>query len=208
MTQRQVHWNISLSAQRLAYGHGATPLGENLDLRVEPGCGLLLRGPNGSGKSTLLLTLAGLLRPLGGDIAFEGHDPELGPAQHHCGHRNAIRARLGVAETLTFWQALNGDAGLTPAAALERVGLGRAARLDAGYLSAGQQRRLALARLLVSPRPVWLLDEPTAALDAQGHDLLTALLGDHLALGGIAIIATHDDIPADGFSTLTLGAPK
>lgn len=206
MTQRQVQQQIRLEVRGLACGHGETVLASNLDFAVDAGGGLLLRGPNGAGKSTLLLTLAGLLPTLAGRIDFTGHDPDSGPVLHHCGHRNAIRARLTVCETLAFWAAINGTTGLDVATALDRVGLARIAALDAGYLSAGQQRRLALARLLVSHRPVWLLDEPTAALDAQGQVLLAALLADHLAQGGLAVIATHDAIALDGLETLTLGA--
>lgn len=205
MTQRQVQHGITLGAQDLACGHGDAMLARGLSFTVAPGTGLLLRGPNGAGKSTLLLTLAGLLPPLAGKVALEGHDAEGGPAIHHCGHRNAVRARLTPRETLTFWQAINGATGLTPDAALARVGLSAIARLDAGYLSAGQQRRLALARLLVSRRAVWLLDEPTAALDAEGQTLLAGLLGEHLADGGLAVIATHDAIALDGLETLSLG---
>ncbi|GAB5429188.1 MAG: hypothetical protein Devi2KO_26470 [Devosia indica] len=117
-----------------------------------------------------------------------------------------MRPRLSVVETLKFWADINGPGDVPPTTALDRVGLGRTAHLDAGYLSAGQQRRLVLARLLVSPRPVWLLDEPSAALDAAGRDLVAALLADHLRNGGLAVIATHDDIALPGAATLTLGA--
>lgn len=205
MTQRQVFPEISLKVAGLAVGHGESVLARDLSFELSPGTGLLLRGPNGTGKSTLLLTLAGLLPKLGGSVEIAGHDEDDGPALHHCGHRNAVRARLGVAETLDFWAAINGRTGLPILAALDRVGLAQAARLDAGYLSAGQQRRLVLARLLVTRRPLWLLDEPTAALDADGRTLLSALLADHLAEGGMAVIATHDDIAVPGFETLSLG---
>lgn len=207
MTQRQVFPQLRLDVHGLSCGRGDAVLLEGLDLALDGGHALLLRGPNGSGKSTLLLTLAGLLRPLEGTIALEGHDEENGPALHYCGHRNAVRARLGVLETLNFWRALNGAGTMEPEAALERVGLGRAALLDAAYLSAGQQRRLALARLLVSPRPLWLLDEPTAALDSEGHALVAALVIEHLAAGGLAIIATHDPLDIAAAETLTLGGP-
>jgi len=206
MTQRQVQHRINLKTQDLACGRGDTVLAADLSLNVAAGSALLLRGPNGAGKSTLLLTLAGLLNPISGNVVFEGADPEEGPFLHHCGHRNAVRPRLSVAETLKFWADINGPGDVPPTTALDRVGLGRTAHLDAGYLSAGQQRRLVLARLLVSPRPVWLLDEPSAALDAAGRDLLAALLADHLASGGLAVIATHDDITLPGAATLTLGA--
>ena len=207
MTQGQVYPQIVLEAEGLAVGRGETVLARDLRFHVASGGGLMLRGPNGAGKSTLLLTLAGLLPPLAGTVAQKGIDPEDGPPMHHAGHSNAIRARLTVRDTLSFWAGVNGPTGLEPGAALDRVGLGRAAGLDAGYLSAGQQRRLALARLLVSRRPVWLLDEPSAALDAEGEALLAALLTEHLAEGGLAIIATHDRREFDEFATLQLGGP-
>jgi heme exporter protein A len=207
MTQRQVQHPIILKTEALACGRGETILARDLDLEVPAGTGLLLRGPNGAGKSTLLLTLAGLLAPLGGHIHFEGAGPDDGPLIHHCGHRNAVRPRLSVLQTLRFWAEINGTGQVPCEAALDRVGLGRTAHLDAGYLSAGQQRRLVLARLLVSPRPVWLLDEPSAALDAQGQALLATLLTEHFAAGGLAVIATHDDIALPQLTTLNLGAP-
>jgi heme exporter protein A len=148
--------------------------------------------------------LAGLLTPLEGSVELEGHDEDLGPAFHHCGHRNAIRPRLTAVETLEFWRGINGNPALPVAEALDRVGLSRQARLDAAYLSAGQQRRLALGRLLVSARPVWLLDEPTSALDAEGQKLLAGLIGEHLAAGGIAVIASHDAIALEGLAVHTL----
>lgn len=206
MTQRQVQYSVFLKAIGLGFGHGETMLGHVDSLEVSPGEGLLLRGPNGVGKSTLLLTLAGLIPTLDGRVEFVGHDVEDGPPAHYCGHKNAVRARLGVAETLEFWAGINGRTGVTSQQALETVGLGQAAKLDAGYLSAGQQRRLALARLLVSERPIWFLDEPTAALDAAGQGLLAELLTQHLAKGGAAVIATHDDIPVAGMRVFQVGS--
>jgi heme exporter protein A len=204
MIEGHVQHRLSLEAQGLSCGHGDMVLASDLNFVVPSGAGLLLRGPNGSGKSTLLLTLAGLLPPLSGRVALVGRGEDDAAALHHCGHRNAVRARLTVVETLDFWADINGRTGLSSPEALARVGLARIGGLDAGYLSAGQQRRLALARLLVSQRPVWLLDEPMAALDAAGHALLETLLTDHLAGGGLAVIATHDAVGVDGFGTLEL----
>lgn len=204
MTEGQVHSPLCLKTFALGVGRGDTMLARDIALSVPAGRGLMLRGPNGAGKSTLLLTLAGLLSPLEGSVALEGHDDDLGPAFHHCGHRNAIRPRLTAVETLEFWYGINGNPAMPVAEAIDRVGLRRQAKLDAAYLSAGQQRRLALARLLVSARPVWLLDEPTSALDAEGQKLLTGLLEDHLAAGGIAVIASHDAIALDGLAVFTL----
>ncbi|QQR36628.1 heme ABC exporter ATP-binding protein CcmA [Devosia oryziradicis] len=209
MTQRQVFPPLTLVATGLVCGRGGIGLTAALSFSVGPGQCLLLRGPNGSGKTTLLLTLANTVAPLAGAFALEGQDPDAGPQLHHCGHRNAIKPRLSVLENLDFWRAVNGATGIATRAALDEVGLGPLADLDAGYLSAGQSRRLALARLLVSHRSLWLLDEPTAALDLDGHALLTRLIDRHLDMGGLAIAATHDPItlpdPAR-METLVLGA--
>src|SRR5690606_39050473 len=127
-------------------------------------------GPNGAGKTSLLLTLFGAIRPAAGTIVTRGADRDARPAtgMHFIGHRPAVKSRLTVAENLDFWARLNGKSGEPVPLALERVGLGGLGAVDAGHLSAGQTRRLALARLLVSNRPIWLLDEPTAALDDEG----------------------------------------
>jgi heme exporter protein A len=209
MTERQVFSPLTLHATGLVCGRGGMALTMGLSFAVTAGQCLLLRGPNGTGKTTLLLTLAGIVAPLDGAFALDGADPEAGPQLHYCGHRNAVKPRLSTLENLQFWRALNGPTGIGAAQALDEVGLGSLAELDAGYLSAGQSRRLALARLLVSHRPLWLLDEPTAALDREGHDLVTRLIDRHLDLGGFAIAATHDPItlpdPAR-METLVLGA--
>ncbi|MFD2647797.1 heme ABC exporter ATP-binding protein CcmA [Devosia albogilva] len=190
MTQGQVRPYLRTTA--LACGRGGMPLVVGLDLTVGSGRCLVLRGPNGAGKSTLLLTLAGLVAPLAGTVEIEAED-----GVHLLSHRNAVKPRLTVRENLDFWAGVNGPTGIESSAALERVGLGAITHLDAGYLSAGQTRRLALARLLVTRRPVWLLDEPTAALDAEGHALVAALIGEHLAGGGLAVAATHDPLALD-----------
>ena len=198
MTERQVFGSLALSAHALAVGRGGIALAHGLEFRVQNGKCLLLRGPNGAGKSTLLLTLAGIVEPLEGKFVLEGATADDGPLLHYCGHRNAIKPRLSVLENLSFWQSLNGATGIAPLEALETVGLAALAPLDAGYLSAGQGRRLALARLLVSARPLWLLDEPTAALDSEGHELVGRLIDAHLEAGGLVVAATHDPItPAD-----------
>lgn len=209
MTSRQVFPPLSLVATGLVCGRGGMALTRELAFSVASGRCLLLRGANGSGKTTLLLTLAGVVAPLEGLFTLEGANAEAGPSLHYCGHRNAVKPRLTVSENLGFWAAVNGATGMPVDEALEQIGLGQLGDLDAGYLSAGQSRRLALARLLVSLRPLWLLDEPTAALDTEGHDLVTRLLDRHLDMGGLAIAATHDPItlpdPAR-METLVLGA--
>lgn len=193
-----------LSIDDLTLSRGGRLLFEAVSIRVLELQTLLIRGPNGAGKSSLLLTLAGILRPDRGRIAWDiGDEPQI----HLFGHLSGIKSRLTVGENLDFWRAVNGPTGIAPAAALDTVGLGGLDDIEAGHLSAGQTRRLALARLLVSKRRVWLLDEPLASLDAAGDALVSRLLIDHVASNGVAIVATHDDIPGVlNPVTLTLGA--
>ncbi len=192
---------IEVSA--LTVSRGGRPLFEGLDLTLGRHETVLLTGPNGVGKTSLLLALAGILRPDAGRIGWQtGERPDL----HLVGHAAGVKARLTVLENVRFWQALNGATGIAPDAALERVGLARLAGLEAGHLSAGQTRRLALARLLVSERAVWLLDEPTASLDTAGTALVADLLRAHRKAGGGAIVATHDPEPLDGTRRLALEA--
>lgn len=181
--------NPLLWAEGLAVMRGETVLFSGLDLGIASGEALMVRGPNGVGKSTLLLTLMRVVRPLAG--AVRGLVPG---EMHHLGYNSGLKPRLTVAENLSFWQKLAGATGLGIAEALEETGIARLAGLETGYLSSGQLRRLSLARLLVSHRPIWLLDEPSAALDAEGEALLGRILDRHLASGGAAIVATHHDL--------------
>jgi heme exporter protein A len=188
-----------LTVDNLALSRGGIRLFAGVSFALAAGQLLLLRGPNGAGKSSLLLARSGVLRPEGGRIAWAGDEP---PPLHLVGHLSGVKTRLTLGENLRFWQAVNG-AGPAPRAALERVGLGGLDDIAAGHLSAGQARRLALARLLVSDRRIWLLDEPLAALDTAGEALVNALIAERLASGGAVIAATHDDI-AGPAQTLTL----
>jgi heme exporter protein A len=164
-----------------------------LDFETSSGEALAVTGPNGSGKTSLLRLIAGLLTVAGGSIDLEGGDTELNlPEQtHYLGHRDALKPALSVLENLAFWRDFLGGEALDPEQSLATVGLDHAARLPAAYLSAGQRRRLSIARLLAVRRPVWLLDEPTNALDAAGQGLFTGLMTDHLARGGLIVAATH-----------------
>ncbi|HMO30997.1 heme ABC exporter ATP-binding protein CcmA [Enterovirga sp.] len=178
-----------------------------VSFRLEAGDALVVTGRNGAGKSTLLAALAGLLRPERGRIELAPGEGPRGERLHLLGHRDGLKAQLTPAENLRFSAACLGGRGLEIGAALARVGLGAAADLPSAYLSAGQRRRLGLARLLVSPRPLWLLDEPTSALDAEGQALLDELMAAHRAAGGAILAATHSPLPLPGARTLRLGRP-
>ena len=193
---------MRLTADNLAARRGEDLIFVNVSFQLEAGEALVLTGANGSGKSTLLRVLAGLLRPERGRVTISGDDGESDrrPAEvsHYLGHRNAMKQELTVAENLAFWQAFLGNSdsekGRPIEAAAEAVGLADITHLPYGYLSAGQQRRFAMAKLLVAYRPIWLLDEPTAALDASADQMFSTLVKDHLGRGGIVIAATHQPL--------------
>lgn len=189
---------MRLSGSGLTCLRGGRQVFAGLDFSVGAGEALAVTGRNGSGKSSLLRLVAGLLTLEAGRIALDGGATELSVAEqaHFLGHRDALKPSLSVTENLVFWRDfLEGDADARPVAAcLEAVGIGPLADLPASYLSAGQRRRLSLARLLAVKRPVWLLDEPTAALDTAGQAVLASLMRDHLAGGGIIMAATHEPL--------------
>jgi heme exporter protein A len=184
---------MRLSGRGVRCVRGGREVFSGLDFEASSGEALAVVGPNGAGKTSLLRLIAGVLAPAGGSIALEGGEDELTLAEqsHYLGHRDALKPALSVSENLRFWRDFLGGMTSDPAENLAIVELDHAARLPAAYLSAGQRRRLSIARLLTVRRPVWLLDEPTNALDTAGQKLFSTLMGDHLARGGLIIAATH-----------------
>ncbi len=202
---------MHLTAENLAARRGEDLIFVNVSFHLQAGEALILTGKNGSGKSTLLRVIAGLLRPEKGSVTVA--DPvgaERRPAaeaSHYLGHRNAMKTELTVAENLDFWRSFLGPgkaAGMSTQEAADAVGLPGITHLPFGYLSAGQQRRFAFAKLLVAHRPVWILDEPTAALDASADRLFTELIEAHLREGGIVVAATHQPLGLEGTRELKM----
>jgi len=184
-----------LSAHALAFARNEQPVFGPLDFHVDAGEALLVQGDNGAGKTTLLRVLAGLLRADGGRIEIDGRsaDPALrARAIAFLGHLPALKADLSALENLRFLCGLHGRRrGQAPAAAMAIVGLAGYEDAPARQLSAGQRKRLALARMWLSPAPLWLLDEPYANLDLEGLDLVNRMVQAHLRAGGAAILTTH-----------------
>jgi len=181
-----------------------------LAFRLEDGGALVLRGPNGSGKSSLLRLMAGLGRPTGGTIQWNGESIRQDRAAHrartaYVGHADAVKSALTVAENLEFWAGMHGVRGdLSPS--LARLGLDRHARVSGRYLSSGERRRLALAVLAAVPVKLWLLDEPTVGLDTNSVSALEALVAEHRRNGGMVVLSTHVDLQLPGAATLDLDA--
>lgn len=183
---------MRLSVDNLACRRSGRRIFGNLSFSLGPGDALAVTGRNGAGKSSLLAILSGRLRPDAGRIAIaDVGEASLPECLHAVGHRDGLKSSLTAGENLLFAQRLLGAPRLSPGDALERLGLGHAHDLPVAYLSAGQRRRVALARLLVCARPLWLLDEPTAALDTASQAVLADLMAAHRAEGGLVIAATH-----------------
>jgi heme exporter protein A len=195
---------MELSVESLACRRGERLLFDGLSFTAGAGDAVIVTGPNGAGKTSLLRMIAGLLPAEAGAVALDGA-PVGRESLHLVGHLDAVKGALTVRENLEFSHALLGGQG--DAAPLEALGLGALAELPTRVLSAGQKRRLALARLLVAARPLWLLDEPTASLDADGQARLAAIIAAHRAGGGIVVAATHAALDLAGAREVRIGAP-
>lgn len=199
---------MRLVGSRLVCIRGEREVFAGVDLAVRDGEALVINGHNGAGKSSLLRIVAGLLRLAGGTLVLENGDADrsIGEQVHYLGHHDALKPSLTVSENLRFWVRYQGGGGIAPDAALAESGLDTVGHVPAAYLSAGQRRRLSLARLISSKRPIWLLDEPTSLLDAAAQSMLTGMMSRHLSGGGIIIAATHAPIGLAQTTGLTLGA--
>lgn len=205
------HADRDLVGEDLACRRGERLVFAGLDFRLPAGGALVLTGSNGSGKSSLLRLLAGLLTPAAGRLGWGGipiaHEPaEYRAALHYVGHLDATKPAMTPRETLGFWAALRGLPAEAPAieGALAAFGLGAIADWPCRWLSAGQRRRLALARLLACPASIWLLDEPSSALDGDGEARLVAVIAEHRQAGGRVAVATHQPIAIEDPGSLVL----
>ncbi|UJW75419.1 heme ABC exporter ATP-binding protein CcmA [Rhizobium sp. SL42] len=202
---------MRLTVENLSARRGEEFIFVNISFDLGPGEALVLTGRNGSGKSTLLRVVAGLLRPETGQaecqISGDGEMRPAGEFSHYLGHRNGMKRELTVHENLDFWRRYLGDVGgesMSVQDAAMTVGLADITHLPYGYLSAGQQRRFAMARLLVAHRPIWILDEPTAALDSRADEMFEGLVRRHRGAGGIVLAATHQPLGLDGAQQLEM----
>ncbi|MBS9722272.1 heme ABC exporter ATP-binding protein CcmA [Tianweitania sp. BSSL-BM11] len=185
---------MRITASDLGADRGGERIFSDLSFSVSDGGCLLVTGPNGSGKSTLLRAIGGLLPLSEGAIALEPASetwPTVASACHYLGHHNGLKQALSVEENLRFWRDFSGEERESVEDALDQVGLYGLGHLPFGVLSTGQRRRVAIARLLVTWRPIWLLDEPTAGLDARSETRFAGLMEAHREAGGIIIAATH-----------------
>lgn len=196
---------ISLTAADAGCDRAGAAIVRGVSFSLAAGEGMQLFGPNGSGKSSLLSMFAGLIRPVEGAVEWrvDGDVCDTAPegGVFFLGHDASVKPALTAEENLRFWAQVNGGGDVS--AALNAVDATSFQHLRAGRLSAGQRRRMDLARALLADREVWLLDEPTAAIDRDGVRVIRRLIDDHLSRGGIAIVATHDDL-GDGFKRLEL----
>jgi len=195
--------NTSLEVAQLTLARGARVLIEGLSFAAGPGDYVDVRGANGAGKTSLLRAIGGFLRPRAGHVQITGaEEPAL--ALHYIAHQNGLKGAASVRAHLRYWAGLFA-ARLDEGAALDQLGLARQADLPTRVLSQGQARRLALTRLVIAPRPSWLLDEPAAALDAEGRAVVAGLIEAHRARGGLVVAAVHEALGPASSQDIVLG---
>ncbi len=187
----------ALTLGGVAVRRGGRLLFEGMNLSLGRGEAAALVGRNGAGKTSLLRAVAGLVGLEAGEIAFGEADPAQARAEglHFLSHQDALKSARLAGEELEFWAGWFGGSAAALAAAVDRLELGRLLDLEVRRLSAGQRRRLTLARLLAAPRPLWLLDEPMSPLDADWRAAFGAIMAEHLAGGGLIVAAVHDPLP-------------
>jgi heme exporter protein A len=198
---------MRLRAVDLVCRRGGREVFAGLSFSVAAGEVLAVTGRNGAGKSSLLRNVAGLVRIAAGSLALDGGDPELTIAEqaHYLGHQDALKLSLSVGENIRFWAGFFGAKEADIEAPLAAVGLDTLTDLPAAYLSAGQKRRLSIARLLAVRRPIWLLDEPMSTLDVAAQAHVADFMRAHLSEGGLILAATHGPLGIAGAGELRLG---
>ena len=198
---------MELKGDQLACNRGGREVFSGVSFNLSAGGALVVTGRNGAGKSSLLRMIAGLVRVAAGKLTLNGGDPDIPIAEqaHYLGHLDAMKPALTVGENLQFWTGFLGARGDTKSA-LQAVDLAPLADLPAGYLSAGQRRRLSIARLVAVPRAIWLLDEPTSSLDVPSQTRLAELMREHLGKGGMIIAAVHGAVGIERARELKLGS--
>lgn len=201
----------SVLARDLCVDRGGRTIVKNISFDLRAGEALVALGRNGAGKSTLLRAIAGFLPVSGGRLSHAGAEADVPLPElcHYVGHADGLKSALTAAENLAFWASMLARSDKKTASAesaLQRVGLKRLADFPVAYLSAGQKRRVALARLFVAPRPLWILDEPATALDIASQQILAEAFVEHRAAGGMIIAATHAPLGLIDATTLDLGS--
>ena len=202
--------NQTLKIENLTCIRGGREVFKDISFEISSGQALQITGLNGSGKTSLLRIIAGLIRFPSGQISYTGCNSEANLSKfcHYFGHSDSIKPALTVSENLNFWRSIMGNQIETISNSLETLGLSHLEKISASYLSAGQKKRLSLARLLVNKRPIWLLDEPTTSLDSKAMNTLTTIMTDHVNSGGIILVTTHSPLNLIYAKELLLGAVK
>lgn len=203
----------SFTGENLSCIRGERLVLERISFSLKDSAAMILTGPNGAGKSTLLRLMAGLIQPSQGQILWDGVVVSDEAADHnsrisYIGHADAVKAALSVSENVAFWAEMNGRNGYAPEHAMQALGIAHLADLSARYLSAGQRRRVNLCRMLTSGAALWLLDEPTTALDSGTSESLGNLIDTHRNNGGMVVISTHTELDVSDAQLLSLEVTK